>query len=589
MLVKDKTKVIEGRKTLEFYWQEVKKYKVSFFTMLICLPLASVILNTIVPYYLSLAIGALGSGDMSGYNDRLFWIGGLALFGVGVNLLAYQIATFYEAKIRRDVSCSVMDNLLKKDQGFFANQRIGALTGKFIDFVNSYVAIQDLFLVKITSFILNIGLGIVLIWQKTPILALVVFLLIGALLVQVKISRTLRGGLRRQRKELVAESNGLAADIITNNITVKTFASEDSELEALNNINERYRKAYVRDLSLMSFDGSSRILVMQSVQIFAMFILGGLMVDNRIDLGIAIFIIVYLQRLSTQLFELGEILFGYDSIMLQATPMTEILIDPPKITDKNTNSLMIEHGSIRFDKVSYSYQDSGDRLVLDNFNLSIPAGQKVGLIGSSGAGKTTVTRLLLRFDDLNSGKIMIDEQDISDVTQSSLRNSISYVPQEPMLFHRSLRENIAYGNSAATDEDITRVAKLAHAYDFIKDLPEGLDTVVGERGVKLSGGQRQRIAIARAILKNAPILILDEATSALDSESEAMIQKSLGTLMANRTSLVIAHRLSTISKLDRIIVLDQGRVIEDGTHKELIAENGLYAKLWNHQSGGFIE
>jgi ATP-binding cassette subfamily B protein len=227
--------------------------------------------------------------------------------------------------------------------------------------------------------------------------------------------------------------------------------------------------------------------------------------------------------------------------------------------------------------------------VLDNFSLTIPKGQKVGLVGASGAGKTTLTKLLLRFDDNQSGEITIDDQAIDQVTQVSLRENIAYVPQEPALFHRTLRENISYGSTHVTEEQLRRAAKQAHALDFIEALPHGFDTIVGERGVKLSGGQRQRIAVARALLKNAPILILDEATSALDSESERYIQDSLKELMKKRTSIVIAHRLSTIAQLDRIIVLKDGAIIEDGTHAELIARNGVYATLWKHQSGGFIE
>ncbi len=216
-------------------------------------------------------------------------------------------------------------------------------------------------------------------------------------------------------------------------------------------------------------------------------------------------------------------------------------------------------------------------------------GQKVGLVGHSGSGKTTLTRLLLRFSDVDKGTVSIDDQDISAITQASLRRAIAYVPQEPLLFHRSLRENIAYGRPDATDKQIREAARKAHALEFIDKLSSGLDTMVGERGVKLSGGQRQRIVIARAILKDAPILVLDEATSALDSESEQLIQASLAELMKGRTTVVIAHRLSTIQKMDRIIVLEDGKIIEDGSHASLLAKKGTYAGLWAHQSGGFIE
>jgi len=262
---------------------------------------------------------------------------------------------------------------------------------------------------------------------------------------------------------------------------------------------------------------------------------------------------------------------------------------PPTILDAtNATDLEITKGDVAIDTVSFAHQDNKKKL-FDNFSLNVPAGQRVGLVGHSGAGKSTLVSLLMRFADVNHGSISIDGQNIRDVTQESLHQSVAYVPQEPLLFHRSLRENIAYGKPSATDDEIINAARQANAFEFISQLPEGLDTLVGERGVKLSGGQRQRIAIARAILKDAPILILDEATSALDSESEKLIQDSLATLMKGRTSIVIAHRLSTIAKLDRIVVLDQGAVAEDGNHNELLQKKGIYATLWNHQSGGFIE
>ena len=260
------------------------------------------------------------------------------------------------------------------------------------------------------------------------------------------------------------------------------------------------------------------------------------------------------------------------------------MIDAP-----HAKKLQVSSADIVFRDVKFAYSDAPGHAVFRGLNITIPAGQHVGLVGHSGGGKTTLTSLLLRYADVTDGTILISNQAIADVTQASLRSAISYVPQDPTLFHRTLRENIAYGLPDASDKDIDRAVKLANAKEFIDELPYGLNTIVGERGVKLSGGQRQRIAIARAILKDAPILVLDEATSALDSESEKLIQQSLETLMKDRTSIVIAHRLSTIAKLDRIIVLDHGKIVEDGSHKQLLAQNGIYAKLWNHQSGGFIE
>jgi ATP-binding cassette, subfamily B, bacterial len=339
----------------------------------------------------------------------------------------------------------------------------------------------------------------------------------------------------------------------------------------------------------MAYEGSVRVAAMVIVQIIAIVVSVQMVMNDALPVATAIFMLAYLQRIGSQLFVLGEIINGYDQAFLDASHMTEMLTQEADVSDKpDAKELSNFQPSITFDKISYKYNDGTDN-VINNIGLEIPAGQKVGLVGHSGAGKTTITHLLLRFSDVTSGAIKIDGQDIRDVTQESLRKNIAYVPQEPMLFHRTLRENIAYGKPDATDDEIHEAAQKAHAAEFIDKLPNGYDTVVGERGVKLSGGQRQRIAIARAILKDAPILVLDEATSALDSESEKLIQKALWELMKGRTAIVIAHRLSTIQRMDRILVLENGDIAEQGSHKELLRHKGIYHELWSHQSGGFIE
>jgi ATP-binding cassette subfamily B protein len=237
--------------------------------------------------------------------------------------------------------------------------------------------------------------------------------------------------------------------------------------------------------------------------------------------------------------------------------------------------------------VQFRYESSQPP-VFDRLSLTIPAGAKFGLVGRSGGGKTTLTRLLLRFADVERGEILIGGVQIDAVRQAALRSAIAYVPQDPSMFHRSIADNIRFGRQDASDAAVRRAAQLAHAAEFIEALPAGYDTLVGERGVKLSGGQRQRVAIARAILKDAPILILDEATSALDSESEALIQDALWTLMEGRTAIVIAHRLSTVRRMDELVVLEGGRVLERGSHDALLAHQGVYAALWARQSGGFL-
>lgn len=266
--------------------------------------------------------------------------------------------------------------------------------------------------------------------------------------------------------------------------------------------------------------------------------------------------------------------------------LSALLIQPEIMDQSDAPDLHVKEGKITFDKIKFHYK--GTEALFQNKSVMIEAGQKVGLVGYSGGGKTTFVSLILRLYDVTGGRILIDAQDIRDVTQESLRASIALIPQDPSLFHRSLMDNIRYGRPDATDEEVIEAAKRAHAHEFISQLPQGYASLVGERGVKLSGGQRQRIAIARAILKNAPILILDEATSQLDSVTESHIQESLWDLMQGKTTIVIAHRLSTLLHMDRILVFDHGKIVEDGPHAELLVKAGLYKTLWDAQVGGFL-
>jgi ABC-type multidrug transport system fused ATPase/permease subunit len=268
--------------------------------------------------------------------------------------------------------------------------------------------------------------------------------------------------------------------------------------------------------------------------------------------------------------------------------MTIILNTPREIVDApDAQELKVKAGKIEFQKVIFNYNQT--RVILKNFNLTVAPRERLAIIGPSGSGKTTIAKALLRMHDLTGGKILVDGQDIAKVTQESLWANISLVPQDPILFHRTLLENIRYGRPDATDEQVIEAAKAAHCHEFIQSLEQGYETYVGERGIKLSGGERQRVAIARAILRDAPIMVLDEATSSLDSESEGLIQQAIDKLMENKTVIVIAHRLSTIRKMDRIIVVDDGRIVEAGDHESLAqAEGGIYKKLWELQAGGFV-
>jgi ATP-binding cassette subfamily B protein len=307
--------------------------------------------------------------------------------------------------------------------------------------------------------------------------------------------------------------------------------------------------------------------------------------SGAIAIGTIVIAISFTGDVIGKLWNFNNILRNFSRVFGDSYEMTLILGEKNEVADQpNAEKLRVSVGEIKFDDISFTHADGQDA-VFHHLDLTIEPGQRVGLVGRSGSGKTTLTKLLLRFADVNSGVIEIDGQNIAAVTQVSLRHNIAYVPQETTLFHRTIAENIAYGRPDATRDEIIRAAKLANAWEFIKDLPKGLDTLTGERGVKLSGGQRQRVAIARAILKDAPILVLDEATASLDTESEKLIQEALGRLMKGRTSIIIAHRLSTVAELDRIIVLDDGQIIEDDSHARLIAEGGIYSQLWNRQTG----
>ena len=307
-----------------------------------------------------------------------------------------------------------------------------------------------------------------------------------------------------------------------------------------------------------------------------------------LTIGDFVLIQTYLLTTFERLVTVNRSLRRYYDALADAEEMVAILEEPHEVQDvPGAVGLAVARGAVDFKDVTFHFHD--ERAILDHFDLSIAPGQKVALVGPSGAGKSTITKLLLRMYAVSDGAIEIDGQNISQVTQDSLRDAIGFVPQEPILFHRSIMENIRYGKRECTDEEVISAAKKAHCHEFIVGLTHGYDTYVGERGVKLSGGERQRVAIARAILKDAPILVLDEATSSLDSESESLIQDSLKVLMQGKTVLVIAHRLSTIMNMDRIVVLQDGKVVADGTHADLLAQDGLYHKLWSIQAGGFIQ
>ena len=577
-----------NRKTLKLYWRQLRDHKKTFLIGLIAIPIGATIIDSILPYVLSQAIGELAK-DGDSFVIFLWIAGGVGLLGAILNFIGFQALMITESHLLRRLRQSTFSSLIQKDNAFFVDQKIGAMTSKYIDYVRSYIVIQDLFIIRTLGFILTVGSGLTILAFQSPLVSAIIASLIVMLAFEIRWSAKKRAPWRHERKTLVGEIHGDVADSLTNNLIVKSYAGEETEIKSLQKKTDRFTKVFQKDIGFLVGEGSIRVLLMVVVQVISIVISAILIADKQMELATAIFVLAYMQRIGSQIFTLSDIINGYDQAFLEAQPMTEMLLKNDTVTDKRDSTKFDDiTPSIEFNNVEYSYPD-GKAKVIDSISLHIEAGQKIGLVGHSGAGKSTIVNLLLRFNDVTNGSIKISDIDIRDITQNSLRQNIAYVPQEPLLFHRTLRENIAYANENATDEQIKKAAQQANALDFIESLPDGFDTLVGERGIKLSGGQRQRVAIARAILKDAPILILDEATSALDSESEKLIQSSLEKLMKNRTSIVIAHRLSTIAKLDKIVVLDNGKIAEYGTHVELLEKKGIYAKLWSHQSGGFIE
>ena len=380
---------------------------------------------------------------------------------------------------------------------------------------------------------------------------------------------------------------GRGVDMLTNITAVRQYAARDTELVRLE---ESAREVAKKDVkqdylaeSILSLNSAFIVVALAAIMYFMLHLFS----QDAITSGDIVLVLTLIFASAGNLIFIGQAMSQAIRLYGEVEEGLEDVLLPHEITDTSrTQNLVVQNAEIAWKNVCFEF---GENKVFKNFELTIAPGQRVGLVGPSGAGKTTFVSLLLRQHDLTSGAIEIDGQNIAEVTQDSLRSNIAVVPQEPALFHRSIRENIAYGKPDATDEEVMEVAKKAQAHDFIASLPEGYDTLVGERGVKLSGGQRQRVAIARAMLKNAPILILDEATSALDSESEVAIQKALHELMEGKTVVAIAHRLSTLREMDRILVLENGQIVEDGTHTELTKNKGTYAKLWEHQAGGFLQ
>lgn len=384
-----------------------------------------------------------------------------------------------------------------------------------------------------------------------------------------------------------SELKGKMVDTVSNIATVHANAHHKYESDFVGMFIQEYRKKHLKSWTVSEWILFANGLLL-SIFVFGMISITILVMKNsNATLGSLVLIISMVVDLTRSLFFIGHKMTDAIDDYSQIEEGLGELIVPYDITDKpGAKKLIKTKGHLIFDDVSFSF---GKTVVFDKFSLEVKAGEKIGIVGVSGAGKTTLTDLLLRNHDIKGGKVTIDGNDVRDITRESLRRQIAFVPQDVSLFHRTIRENIRYGDLKATNKDVIEAAKKAQAHGFIESFPNGYDTFVGERGVRLSGGQRQRIAIARAFLKSAPILVLDEATSSLDSESEVFVQAALAKLMRGKSVIAIAHRLSTLRIMDRIVVMEKGRIAESGTHESLLRKKGVYSRLWNSQVEGFIE
>lgn len=574
-----------------FIWQAIKPYK-RYLVLLFITALYWAMYNSLAPYVLKLIIDTVVAHDSNRVAIwsailpyLLMYLGLWVGVAFAMRLVDWTKMRFFPS-LRQDLMNSLFNYLTRHSYRYFQNNFAGSLSNKISDMHGGVIAILTTLDDAFSQF-LGLIVAITLLLLVHPFFAFILmgwacaFLLISyfffhpiqALSHAFSTSRTKVFGLWVDSISNITNLRLFARNAYENENTGKAVATAVSQDRAMDWMIIKMRIFW--DISIIALIGAN------------MFLLVGMYKKNLVTVGDFSFIISLSISIFYNLWYLASQFVTFAEEVGKCKQALSIIESPHEIVDKaDAKPLQVTDGKIEFVDVTFNYNEGA--ALFTNKNIVIPARQKVGLVGFSGSGKSTFVNLILRLFDVESGEIRIDGQVIAAVSQDSLREQITMIPQDTTLFHRSLMENIRYGRIDASDEEVIAASKMAHCHEFISQLTEGYNSLVGERGIKLSGGQRQRIAIARAMLKNAPILILDEATSALDSVTEKYIQESLHTLMQNKTTIVIAHRLSTLSEMDTIFVFDNGHIIENGTHETLIKAHGHYARLWKMQAGGFL-
>jgi ATP-binding cassette subfamily B protein len=582
--VKDFTK-----ETLQIYWNHAKKYRWHVFGILFLLFLHSAG-ETMGPFLYKQFINLLASYDFNKTSQLVFFLV-LILLARGLRTYSFRakdyLTNFFEPRVMTDINNTCFNYMHQNSYNFFSGNFVGSLVNKVKKMERGFEIVTDRMVDDFLRTLLAITFAVIMLWLSYWILGLAILIWCVIYIAIIYFFSMFKLKYDLKKSELDTKITAQLADSITNNVNIKLFSNLKREDGAFRNITEQLFKIRRFSWNLMTYLEATQATMMLIMEGLIMYLGIKFWKEGVLTVGDFTLIQLYLISIFDKLWGMGKQVRTFYEALADANEMTEIMLQPHEINDvPGAKKLNLTHGKIEFNNVDFRYHKSAG--VLNKFKFTIGAGERIALIGPSGGGKSTIVKLLLRFHDVQSGEILIDGQNIAKVTQDSLRDILSLVPQDPILFHRTLIENIRYSKNNATDKEVIAAAKAAHAHEFITRASGGYNTYVGERGIKLSGGERQRVAIARAILKNAPVLILDEATSSLDSESEHYIQDALKNLMRNKTVIVIAHRLSTIMQMDRIIVLENGKITEQGKHEELLkVEQGTYQKLWQIQAGGF--